>query len=144
MWAEWRTMQFGTARKPASRNFLAVQPSNFEGTLSHHFDLPGPPPITSISFNRKDNSTAFFSHWWVTHSPVSFDATRKRPASNSFKANSTAFLVLPLVFKFTLSRFSHASSIMVMAFFMGSLLLEILRDCWSCDAHNLHRVFYRL
>ena len=46
-------------------NFAAFQPSNFDGTLSHQTDLPGPPLITLMSLRRKDSSTAFFSHWFT-------------------------------------------------------------------------------
>ena len=61
--AERRTTQPGTARKPAARKRLSPQPSNFEGTLSHHAALPGPPSMTSMSLRRNDSSTAFLSHW---------------------------------------------------------------------------------
>jgi len=56
------TMAPGTARKPASRKRFSPQPSNFEGTLSHHDALPGPPAIWPMSLRRNDSSTAFFSH----------------------------------------------------------------------------------
>jgi hypothetical protein len=62
MKAERRTMAPGTARNPASRNRFSPQPSNFEGTLSHHEAWPGPPAIALMSLSRNDSSTAFFSH----------------------------------------------------------------------------------
>ena len=62
MKAERRTIAPGTARKPASRKRFSPQPSNFDGTLSHHDALPGPPGIALMSLRRNDSSTAFFSH----------------------------------------------------------------------------------
>ena len=48
MKAEWRTMAPGTARNPASRNRFSPQPAIFEGILSHHARLPGPPSMIAI------------------------------------------------------------------------------------------------
>ena len=70
MKAERRTMAPGTARKPASRKRFSPQPSNFDGTLSHHDALPGPPEIAPMSLRRNDSSTAFFSHWLTLHLPL--------------------------------------------------------------------------
>src|SRR6266481_6008649 len=66
----------GTARKPASRKRFSPQPSNFEGTLSHHDAFPGPPEIALMSLRRNDSSTAFFSHWLTFHLPL---ASRTSP-----------------------------------------------------------------
>ena len=109
-------MQFGTARKPPARKSLAVQPSNFDGTLSHHFDFPGPPPVNSMSFRRNERSTAFLSHWLVTHcvslAPSTFSATRASPESSMSSAVATALRIGPLVFRVILSRASQACSMM--------------------------------
>ena len=49
--------------------------------MSHHEPPPGPPEMAHMSFRRKDNSTAFFSHW-LTFQPCApllpgiFSATR--------------------------------------------------------------------
>lgn len=59
----------GTARNAASRNAFSPQPSNFEGTLSHHDEPPGPPGIAVMSLSRNDSSTAFFSHWLTFQVP---------------------------------------------------------------------------
>ena len=56
-----RTIEPGTARKPASRKRFSPQPSNLDGTLSHQLVPPGP-GITALSLSRKLSSTAFFSH----------------------------------------------------------------------------------
>ena len=63
MKAERRTTLVGTARNPASRNRCSVQLRNFDGTLSHQPDPPGPPPISAVSLSRNESSTAFLSHW---------------------------------------------------------------------------------
>ncbi len=89
MCAPRRTTLPGTARKPALVKSAPVQSPNLEGTLSHQGPTPGgvlrpewPPPITPLPCRRKDSSTAFFSHWWVTHSPLSaLVATRRSPES---------------------------------------------------------------
>ena len=57
-----RTKQPGTARNPAPRNSASPQPSNFDGTLSHHGAPFGPPVIGAMSLRRKESSTAFLSH----------------------------------------------------------------------------------
>jgi hypothetical protein len=62
MKAERRTIAPGTARKPASRKRFSPQPSNFEGTLSHHDACPGPPGMAFMSLRRNDSNTAFFNH----------------------------------------------------------------------------------
>ena len=84
MKAERRTTQFGTARKPASRKRASVQPSNLEGTLSHHAAPPGPPAIRRLSLRRNDKSTAFFNHWLTFQefgpvAPEIFSATLALP-----------------------------------------------------------------
>ena len=107
-------MQFGTARKPALPNSFAVQPSNLDGTLSHHVVLaPGPPAMVVISLRRKDSRTAFFSHWLTCQFPLIFSATRTSPASIRFSASFTASRTSPLVSLETESRASQASSIVV-------------------------------
>ena len=113
MKAERRTMQFGTARNPASRNRLSPQPSNLEGTLSHQFvSRPGPPPIGCISFSRKDSRTAFLAHWLTVQVPSALlSATRSRPSSRASSAASTALRTAPVVAAPTASRSSHAASI---------------------------------
>ena len=60
--AERRTIAPGTARKPASTNSASPQPSNFDGTLSHHVLPPIPPAMARIGCNRNDSRIAFFSH----------------------------------------------------------------------------------
>jgi len=62
MKAERRTMQLGTARKPAALKRGSSQPWNFDGTLSHHGAPPGPPAMRVMSFRRNDSSTAFLAH----------------------------------------------------------------------------------
>ena len=106
-------MQFGTARNPASRNLLSPQPSNLEGTLSHQLvSRPGPPPIGCMSFSRKDSRTAFLAHWLTVQAPSApFTATRSRPSSRAARAASTASRTAPVVAAPTVSRFSHAASI---------------------------------
>src|ERR1051325_6222604 len=109
MKAERRTMAPGTARKPASRTRFSPQPSNFEGTLSHHDALPGPPEIALMSLRRNDSSTAFFSHWLTFHLPPSSrSATRASPLSSRSSAVSTASRTSPLVDVETPSRASKA------------------------------------
>src|SRR3954470_6504656 len=104
----------GTARKAASRNALSPQPSNFEGTLSHHDEPPGPPGITLMSFKRNDSRTAFFSHWLTFQSPLApRSATRASPRSSRSSAESTASRTAPLVDGPMLSRCSKASSMVL-------------------------------
>jgi hypothetical protein len=66
MKAERRTMQFGTARKPAL--FEIDAPPAVE--LGRHLVPPGGVARSaldgSIGFRRKDRSTAFFSHWFTS------------------------------------------------------------------------------
>ena len=62
MKAPRRTIDPGTARKPADSNSFAPQPANLDGTLSHQFAPPGPPEINSIGLSRKESRTAFLSH----------------------------------------------------------------------------------
>src|SRR6185437_9529535 len=110
MKAERRTMAPGTARKPASRKRFSPQPSNFEGTLSHHDALPGPPGITLMSLRRNESSTAFLSHWLTFHLPLaSRSATRASPLSRSSSAPSTASRTSPLVAVEMPSRASKAA-----------------------------------
>src|SRR5712675_3529335 len=110
MKAERRTMAPGTARKPASRKRFSPQPSNFDGTLSHHEALPGPPEIALMSLRRNDSSTAFFSHWLTFHLPLaSRTATRASPLSSSSSAWSTASRTSPLVAVEMPSRASNAA-----------------------------------
>src|SRR5450755_797937 len=110
MKAERRTIEPGTARKPASRNRLSPQPSNFEGTLSHHDAMPGPPDIALMSLRRNDSSTAFFSHWLTFHLPLaSRIATRASPLSRRSSAESTASRTSPLVAAEMPSRASKAA-----------------------------------
>src|SRR3982074_2665576 len=109
MKAERRTMAPGTARQPSSRNRFSPQPSNFDGTLSHHEALPGPPEIALMSLRRNDSSTAFFSHWLTFHLPLaSRSATRPSPLSSSSSAWSTASRTSPLVAVEIPSRASNA------------------------------------
>ena len=54
IWAERRTVQFGTARKPAARKRASSQPANLDGTLSNQGAAPkagsaGPPGISMLS-----------------------------------------------------------------------------------------------
>src|SRR5256885_3252141 len=110
MKAERRTMAPGTARKPASRKRFSPQPSNFDGTLSHHDALPGPPGIWPMSLRRNDSSTAFFSHWLTFHLPFdSRTATRASPLSSSSSAWCTASRTSPLVAVEMPSRASNAA-----------------------------------
>src|SRR5450755_3059705 len=110
MKAERRTIAPGTARKPASRNRFSPQPSNFDGTLSHHEAWPGPPEIALMSLRRNDSSTAFFSHWLTFHLPLaSRSATRTSPLSSSSSAESTAPRTSPLVAVEIPSRASNAA-----------------------------------
>src|SRR4051812_41623715 len=107
--AERRTMAPGTARKPASRKRFSPQPSNFDGTLSHHDAWPGPPGITLMSLRRNDSSTAFLSHWLTLHLPSDpRSATRASPLSSSSSALSTASRTSPLVVVEMPSRASKA------------------------------------
>src|ERR1700712_3580106 len=112
MKAERRTMAPGTARKPASRKRFSPQPSNFEGTLSHHDALPGPPETALMSLRRNDSSTAFLSHWLTFHLPLdSRTATRASPLSSNSSAWSTASRTSPLVAVEMPSRASNAELI---------------------------------
>src|SRR5512134_743574 len=106
-------MQSGTARKPAARNRASSQPWNFDGTLSNHDPPPGPPEIGLMSLSRNDNSTAFLSHWLTRHSPPIFSAIRASPESSSASAASTASRIGLPVSKPTLSRRSHAASMVL-------------------------------
>src|SRR3546814_8242418 len=58
-----RTIDPGTARKPAPLKRFSPQPANFDGTLSHQVAPPAPPSMISMSLRRNDSSTAFFNHW---------------------------------------------------------------------------------
>src|SRR5690606_1642338 len=58
------------------------------GTLSKN--CRSPLPIWTLSFRRKLSSTAFLIHWWVTHSPSIFSATRSLPASRPSRMLLTA------------------------------------------------------
>src|SRR3546814_1769505 len=50
----------GTARKPAFLKSASLQPSNFDGTLSHQWVVrPGPPAMSPMSLSLKESSTAF-------------------------------------------------------------------------------------
>src|SRR5689334_11492981 len=100
----------GTARKPASRKRFSPQPSNFEGTLSHHDAFPGPPEMALKSLSRNESSTAFFSHWCTFHfPPASRSATRASPLSSSSSAVSIASRTSPLVAVEIFSRASNAA-----------------------------------
>src|SRR5262245_3515026 len=128
MKAERRTTQPGTARKPALRKRAALHPLNLESTLSHHAAFPGPPGITLMSLRRKDNSTAFLSHWLTCHCPSGFrSATRALPESRSSRAAVTALRTAPLVFGPILSRASKAAAVM-----LESLSLDV--DAPACSA----------
>src|SRR6185312_1623218 len=114
MKAEWRTMQPGTARKPALRKRAGVQPLSFESTLSHQTALPGPPAITLMSLSRNESSTAFFSHWLTCQAPSAWrSATRALPLSSRSRAAATALRTAPLVFGPIVSRWSKASSMVL-------------------------------
>src|ERR1041385_3004103 len=114
MKAERRTIEPGTARKPAFLKRAAFQPLNLESTLSHHAALPGPPGMTLMSLRRNDSSTAFFSHWLTCHLPLGpRSATRACPESRSSTAELTALCTAPLVFGPILSRCSKASSMIL-------------------------------
>src|SRR3546814_6526107 len=77
-----RTIDPGTARKPAPLKRFSPQPANFDGTLSHQVAPPAPPSMISMSLRRNDSSTAFFNHWLTCHvPPASRSATRKLPRS---------------------------------------------------------------
>src|SRR5262249_52987479 len=108
------TTQLGTARKPASRKRASFQPSSFEGILSHHAALPGPPPITPISLRRNESSTAFLSHWFTDQWPLApRSATRALPRGSRSSAVSTASRTGPLVVGPMPSRCSKASSMIL-------------------------------
>jgi putative hydrolase of the HAD superfamily len=55
-------------------------------------------------------ATAFFSHWWVVHSPSIFSDTRTLPASIISRVSSTAVRTGPVVAVETPSRASQAAS----------------------------------
>jgi hypothetical protein len=42
----------GTERNPAATCCFGPQPANFEGTLSHQVEPPGPPGIAAIAFSE--------------------------------------------------------------------------------------------
>ena len=111
--ADRRTIDPGTARKPAVRHWLSPQPSNLEGTLSHHVATPLPPAITPMSFSRKDSSTAFLAHWFTCQSAPRFSATRSAPLSNASSVASMASRVSPFVAGEMASRASQAELIAV-------------------------------
>src|SRR5713226_4792477 len=131
MKAERRTIAPGTARKPASRKRFSPQPSNFEGTLSHHDAFPGPPEIALMSLRRNDSSTAFFSHWLTFHLPLaSRIATRASPLSSRSSAWSTASRTSPLVAVETPSRASNAR-LMVDSRADNDIGLSLQGFCWE-------------
>src|SRR5436305_299944 len=70
MYAEWGTTQMGKAREPALLNSLSVQPSHFDGTLSHHLYFSGPLLMGTMSFGPNDMRTAIFFHCFVFRSPI--------------------------------------------------------------------------
>src|SRR3954454_7150424 len=113
MKAERRTIEPGTARNPAARKRFSPQPSNFDGTLSHHDAPPAAPAIGPMSLSRNESSTAFLSHWLTCHLPFCFSATRASPLSSSSSAVSTASRTAPLVDALTSLRASKASSIVL-------------------------------
>src|SRR3546814_3894106 len=93
-----RTIEPGTARKPAFLKSASLQPSNFDGTLSHQWVVrPGPPAMSPMSLSLKESSTAFLSHWLTVHPPAPFSATRKLPLSRPDSAASTASRTSPRV-----------------------------------------------
>jgi len=64
MWAPRRTIEPGTARKPASPNCSWVQSPNLEETLSHQ----GPTPGSYVDLGALGLGTSDFtiSHWYAT------------------------------------------------------------------------------
>ena len=105
-----RTMQFGTARKPAASNSASLQPSNLEGTLSHQVAPPGPPPMIMNSFRRKESSTAFFSHWLTDPALGALLGHARLAASSRSSASSTASRASPVVEGPRSARCSQAAS----------------------------------
>src|SRR5678815_5548273 len=85
--------------------------------------------MTRLSSRRKERSTAFFSHWWVSHCPPDFSATRSLPASSpaitAFTASRSGRVAL------SVARPSQASS---MTFFCLSILCEALQPLRGLDA----------
>ncbi len=111
-----RTMEPGTARKPAASKSLSSQPSNLLGTLSHQG--PTPPPMVParrmvLGLSRKLSRIACLAHWWVVQVPSIFSATRSLPASIRRMTSSTAVRTGPLVSVVTPSRAAQAASISV-------------------------------
>src|SRR5687768_4172411 len=94
--------------------------------------------MTSLSSRRKESSTAFFAHSFVTHLPPVFSATRKRPLSSNSIVSSTASRTS--AFAFAGVRFARSSQTESMIFWSCSMavvlscLLE--RFCEVADARS--------
>src|SRR3546814_12056378 len=86
------------AWKPAFLKSASLQPSNFDGTLSHQWVVrPGPPAMSPMSLSLQESSTAFLSHWLTVHPPAPFSAPRKLPLSRPDSAASPASPPSPTV-----------------------------------------------
>src|SRR5258705_871418 len=81
--------------------------------------------MTRLSSRRKESSTAFLSHWCVTHWRPDFSATRSLPASSAAIAAFTASRSGLLAF--SVARLSQASSMIFFCLSMFSKALQPLR-----------------
>ncbi len=113
MKAPRRTMEPGTARKPARLELVRRSswrtcwgPCPTRGPCRRL--QAAPVRITWLACRRKDSSTAFFSHWRAAHSPSIFSATRSSPESSRSMASSTASRMRPRVVGLSASRASQA------------------------------------
>ena len=102
----------GTARKPAARNSSSLQSENLVGTLSKYLFTPS--FCTSLSWMRKESSTAFFAHSLTFHCPTPRrSATRRLPESSWRMVSNTASLTSGVTVAGVMSaRFSKAVSMM--------------------------------
>ena len=111
MYEPLRATAGGTTRTPALANCSSPQSENLVSTLSKNC-RSRPPFMMRLSFRRKDNNTAFLTHWLTIHSPSFFSATRKVPASSWASTSLTAARTSSVAsLGLRLARFSNASSI---------------------------------
>src|SRR6478736_6167257 len=106
----------GTTRTPVAAISSADRCENLVCTLSKKASSPA--FMITLSFRRKDSSTAFLIHWCTVHWPTpSRVATRSLPVFRSAITCSTASLTsLGAEAAEMVARFSHAVSMI----------------CWSC------------
>src|SRR4051812_38583395 len=112
----WRATAGGTTRTPVAAICSGDRCENLVCTLSKKASSPA--FVITLSFRRKDSSTAFLIHWCTVHWPTPWRvATRSLPVFSSLTTWSTASRTsLGAEEAERLARLSHAVSMV----------------CWSC------------